>query len=482
MAKDCRELDRTPQPDFGKMDRNELKGTDVGLKNDGTYKATILLLGGTGKVARRIAPLLSADGYNVLLASRSGSSPASLPNTKGVEFDWLDTNSYDNPFITSKGDDDAKENLVDAVFMIAPPVLDALPLAKKFIDGVIKRGVRRIVFLSGSIQHCGDGPILSQISEYIKGKGRKYRDDGQIPNNPDPNAVEWTILRPSWFMENFSEMHHRYTIRDENRLVSATGRGKIPFVSAEDIANVAYKALIGWRSNTFEKGLVDMELVLKGAELWAYDDVALLLTELLGRKISHVHVREEVTIYNTTQHKTTKPSQSQKMPPRGFTNPAPKTESAREAVKSFYCELCSKGYARMNEYEAHLSSYDHSHKQRLKDMRQLTRDPMASSKARKAEAKANSQSGLISIKLGGEASSSTGTTAGGFKKGGFKKSGFKSAFAPVDGDGADAPVKDEIEEKIEVGRSLGVKEDGLESDTDDEQYGYEMYDPRYPTD
>ncbi|KAM0156086.1 hypothetical protein ACHAQE_006539 [Botrytis cinerea] len=293
VAKDCRELDRTPQPDFGKMDRNELKGTDVGLKNDGTYKATILLLGGTGKVARRIAPLLSVDGYNVLLASRSGSSPASLPNTKGVEFDWLDTNSYDNPFITSKGDDDAKENLVDAVFMIAPPVLDALPLAKKFIDGVIKRGVRRIVFLSGSIQHCGDGPILSQISEYIKGKGRKYRDDGQIPNNPDPNAVEWTILRPSWFMENFSEMHHRYTIRDENRLVSATGRGKIPFVSAEDIANVAYKALIGWRSNTFEKGLVDMELVLKGAELWAYDDVALLLTELLGRKISHVHVREE---------------------------------------------------------------------------------------------------------------------------------------------------------------------------------------------
>ncbi|TGO45700.1 hypothetical protein BOTNAR_0645g00010 [Botryotinia narcissicola] len=170
------------------------------------------------------------------------------------------------------------------------------------------------------------------------------------------------------------------------------------------------------------------------------------------------------------------------MPPRGFTNPAPKTESAREAVKSFYCELCSKGYARMNEYEAHLSSYDHSHKQRLKDMRQLTRDPMASSKARKAEAKANSQSGLISIKLSGEASSSTGATAGGFKKGGFKKSGFKSAFAPIDGGGADAPANEDIEEKIQAGGSLGVKEAGLESDTDDEQYGYEMYDPRYPTD
>ncbi|KAF7865183.1 hypothetical protein EAF04_006160 [Stromatinia cepivora] len=170
------------------------------------------------------------------------------------------------------------------------------------------------------------------------------------------------------------------------------------------------------------------------------------------------------------------------MPPRGFTNPAPKTESAREAVKSFYCELCSKGYARMNEYEAHLSSYDHSHKQRLKDMRQLTRDPMASSKARKAEAKANSQSGLISIKLSGEANSGAGAIGGGFKKGGFKKSGFKSAFAPVDGDGADAPVKHEVEEKIELGRNVGVQGEDLESDTDDEQYGHDMYDPRCPTD
>lgn len=147
-------------------------------------------------------------------------------------------------------------------------------------------------------------------------------------------------------------------------------------------------------------------------------------------------------------------------------------------------ELCSKGYARMNEYEAHLSSYDHSHKQRLKDMRQLTRDPMASSKARKAEAKANSQSGLISIKLGGEAKSSAGATGGGgFKKGGFKKSGFKSAFATVDGDGVDAPMKDEVEEKIDLDKSLGVvKGEDLESDTDDEQYGHEMYDPRHPTD
>ena len=129
----------------------------------------------------------------------------------------------------------------------------------------------------------------------------------------------------------------------------------------------------------------------------------------------------------------------------------------------------------MNEYEAHLSSYDHSHKQRLKDMRQLTRDPMASSKARKAEAKANLQSGLISIKLGGD--SGGGGGGGGFKKGGFKKAGFKSAFAPVDAGGSapEIPEKPRPDTKVLEGRN-----DGAESDTDDE--GYEMYDPRHPTD
>ncbi len=129
----------------------------------------------------------------------------------------------------------------------------------------------------------------------------------------------------------------------------------------------------------------------------------------------------------------------------------------------------------MNEYEAHLSSYDHSHKQRLKDMRQLTRDPLASSKARKAEAKANSQSGLISIKLGESGSTGGG---GGFKKAGFKKAGFKSAFAPVDGEGVKEEEKAVIKEEQAPG-SLKIVDEG-ESDTEDE--GYDMYDPRQPTD
>jgi hypothetical protein len=138
----------------------------------------------------------------------------------------------------------------------------------------------------------------------------------------------------------------------------------------------------------------------------------------------------------------------------------------------------------MNDYEAHLSSYDHSHRQRMKDMKQMVKDPTAGARARRAEAKAD---GLISIKLGGGDANATGNdskggAATGFKKGGFKKSGFKSAFAPVGGAGAE-----DGETKTEKAPTIPGREDTLtarnldvESDTEDE--GYEIYDPRHPTD
>jgi uncharacterized protein (UPF0297 family) len=175
-------------------------------------------------------------------------------------------------------------------------------------------------------------------------------------------------------------------------------------------------------------------------------------------------------------------------PQRHQTLPPAATAAAREALQSFYCELCSKGYSRMNDYEAHLSSYDHSHKQRLKDMKAMVRDPNAVARARKAEAKAD---GIVSIKIGqadaqSGGASSGGGGGGGFKKGGFKKSGFKSAFAPVDApapprgpDAAAAPARQpEGAEKALAGG--GARSELVESDTDDEDYKH--YDPRYPTD
>ncbi|KAI9890796.1 MAG: hypothetical protein M1814_003580 [Vezdaea aestivalis] len=110
---------------------------------------------------------------------------------------------------------------------------------------------------------------------------------------------------------------------------------------------------------------------------------------------------------------------------------------------------------------------------RLKEMKQMQRDPMATSKARKAERKADEKSGLITIKpmkLDGAAA-----VAGG----GFKKGGFKSAFRGTQPDAPGAAKPSGFKKVSSGDNDAMVLDPAAESDTEDE--GYEMYDPRKPT-
>ncbi|KAK3049174.1 hypothetical protein LTR09_009593 [Extremus antarcticus] len=125
------------------------------------------------------------------------------------------------------------------------------------------------------------------------------------------------------------------------------------------------------------------------------------------------------------------------MAPRSQALPQATTDSAREARKSFFCELCHKGYARMNDFEAHEGSYDHQHRKRLKDLRTLTRDPAATAKARAAEQKANEETGLKSIALSSataarpsSTSTSTSTAGSSGASAPKKKPVFKSTLQP----------------------------------------------------
>lgn len=120
---------------------------------------------------------------------------------------------------------------------------------KSFIDLSLTHHVKRVVLLSASLIDVGDGPNFSEVSGYVTRLG-----------------VEYAILRPTWFMENFSEQQHLPTIRDQDMIVTATGEGKVPFVSAEDIAEVAFRALTDERAHNTD------HLIL-GPELYSYDEV-----------------------------------------------------------------------------------------------------------------------------------------------------------------------------------------------------------------
>lgn len=94
------------------------------------------------------------------------------------------------------------------------------------------------------------------------------------------HAPRWTVLRPTWFAQNFSEALHLATIRDEGRIYSATDDGRVPFIDAEDIAAVAAEALVGpERPNG--------ELPLTGPACLGYDDVTAIVSAAAGRPVAH---------------------------------------------------------------------------------------------------------------------------------------------------------------------------------------------------
>ena len=136
---------------------------------------TILLTGGTGKTASRIADKLQSRNIPVLLASLDvkSSGPAGF---KAVRFDWYDVETYSNPF-----DEDKNIDTVYIVFPYLVPGVDAIAMVKKFIDFAKGRGIGRFLLMSAAGVEKGLVP------------------QGLIHAHLDAIGVDYAVLKPSWF-------------------------------------------------------------------------------------------------------------------------------------------------------------------------------------------------------------------------------------------------------------------------------------------
>ncbi|MBL9103223.1 MAG: ergot alkaloid biosynthesis protein [Myxococcales bacterium] len=213
--------------------------------------AAILVTGGRGKTGRRVAAGLRARGLAARVASRSADAAGE------VRFDWSDGDTFAAALVD-----------VAAVYLVAP-IGAAAPLAamEPFLLRAIDAGVRRFVLLSASSLAL-DGPLMGRVHGWLQ-----------------RHAPEWAVLRPTWFMQNFSEAQHAPTIEREGAIYSATGRGRVGFIDVEDIAEVAVAALTAPTS-------FDRDMILTGPELLTYDDVAALITAASGRQVRHVALSE----------------------------------------------------------------------------------------------------------------------------------------------------------------------------------------------
>jgi uncharacterized protein YbjT (DUF2867 family) len=87
------------------------------------------------------------------------------------------------------------------------------------------------------------------------------------------------ILRPGWFMQDFSEYIFQPSIAADGELVAPTGAGAEPFVHVEDIADVAAITLLERRAGEF---------TLSGPEALTFAEVAERITRASGRVVTHV--------------------------------------------------------------------------------------------------------------------------------------------------------------------------------------------------
>src|SRR5215207_5527039 len=170
------------------------------MSND--TEPTTLVLGGTGKTGRRVVERLRARGLPVRAGSRSGAPP----------FHWEDRSTWAP----------ALRGAASAYVSYFPDL--AVPGAPEavgaFVEQALQSGTRRLVLLSGR------GEEEAQRAE------RVLQDCG----------TDWTIVRCSWFSQNFSESYMLDSILAGEVALPAPDTPE-PFVDAEDIADVAVMAL-----------------------------------------------------------------------------------------------------------------------------------------------------------------------------------------------------------------------------------------------
>ncbi|GAA3680331.1 NAD(P)H-binding protein [Nonomuraea antimicrobica] len=169
--------------------------------------SSILVTGGTGKTGRRVAALLDRRGVPARVASRSGS----------VRFDWTDETTWD-PALAG----------VRAVYLVDSQDVGAAAEVRAFTERAVARGVDRLVLLSARVWAEMGDPAGLAVEKAVREAG-----------------VAWTILRPSWFAQNFGEDPLIAGAMAGGDLRLPTGEGQEPFIDAEDIAEVAVAALTG---------------------------------------------------------------------------------------------------------------------------------------------------------------------------------------------------------------------------------------------
>jgi uncharacterized protein YbjT (DUF2867 family) len=202
----------------------------------------ILVIGATGKTGRRVLQRLNERTIPAL-----GVSFSSTPS-----FDW-----------NNKATWEAVLNNITSVYISYYPDLaipGAVDAVAQFSNLAVKKGVQKLVLLSGR----GEAEAR-QCEEVVMDAG-----------------VDWTIVRASWFCQNFSEGNFLEPILAGHVALPAGNVGE-PFIDADDIADVAVAALT-------ESGHSKKIYEVTGPRLLTFEEAIAEIAKATGRDIKYEQV------------------------------------------------------------------------------------------------------------------------------------------------------------------------------------------------
>ncbi|GMA16843.1 SDR family oxidoreductase [Deinococcus metallilatus] len=211
--------------------------------------------GAPGNVGTPLVQALLARGARVrVLARRPEHARAVFGEQPGLEFGHLEFGDRRTYVAAFQG--------LDRLFVTRPPQIsqvrrDMVPA----LDVALGAGVNQMALLS--LQGAEHNPFVphAQLEKYLMGSG-----------------VEYTLLRPSFFMQNLTTMHLP-ELRQGEVFVPA-GRGRTSFVDTRDVGEVGALVLT-------EPGHAGQAYELTSAEALTYAEVAQKFTAASGRLIRY---------------------------------------------------------------------------------------------------------------------------------------------------------------------------------------------------
>src|SRR5918995_2390831 len=231
-----------------------------------TKQETILVMGATGTLGGEVVKQLSSStpAVNIKAGVHSAQNVKKVKDGDRVEVALID---YNNP-------ETLKEALsqVDKLFLLTPDVPNAPELASNLVSEARKAGIRHIVKQS----------IMGADLEADVGTLRLHRQAERII---EQSEIPFTFLRPNEFMQNFINLHSP-SIKSNNAFYRPLEDAKVSLVDVRDIAAVAVKSLTDDKYN-------NKTYLITGPEALSYHQVADILSNATGKKISYVNISEE---------------------------------------------------------------------------------------------------------------------------------------------------------------------------------------------